>query len=169
MMNEKDLLKSYWAKAANTTACLMNRCITSGVHDVTPHEKFFGKKSDLSHVRIFSWIAYVHIPDEKLQKLDPTSEKSILVGYSLEQKGYKKLYHSTRENNLVSIFGYNEYMAYHYAFMMKVMTIWELEKFSEVAKDRWWVEAMNEQMQALCKNETWDFEASTSCLAFEDH
>ena len=59
----------------------------SGVHKVTPHKKYYGKKSDLSHVSIFDSIAYVHIPDEKRQKLDPKSEKCILVGYSLEQKG----------------------------------------------------------------------------------
>ena len=35
MMNEKNLPKSYWAKAANTTVYLMNKCITSRVHDVT--------------------------------------------------------------------------------------------------------------------------------------
>ena len=58
-----------------------------GVHIVTPYEKFFGKKPDLSHTQIFGSIAYVHILDEKLQKLGPKSEKCILVGYSLEQKG----------------------------------------------------------------------------------
>ena len=58
------------------------------MHDINPHEKFYEKKSDLSHVRIFGSIAFVHIPDEKRQKLDPKSEKCILVGYSLKQKGY---------------------------------------------------------------------------------
>ena len=47
-------------------------------------------------------------------------------------------------------------MAYHYAFMMKVETIREPESFSETAKDPQWVEAMNEEMQSLNKNETWD-------------
>ena len=32
----------------------------------------------------------------------------------------EKLCRSTREKNSVSQFGYNNYMAYHYAFMMKV-------------------------------------------------
>ena len=89
MMNEKHMPKSYWAKAANTVVYVMNRCTTSRVHDVTSHEKYFARKPDLSHTRIFGAIAYVHIPDEKRQKLDPKSEKFILVGYSLEQKGYK--------------------------------------------------------------------------------
>ena len=72
-MNEKNLPKSYWLKAANTTAYLMNRCTTSTLHDVTPHEKFFGKKPDLSHIRIFG----------------SKSKKCIVIGYLLEQKGYK--------------------------------------------------------------------------------
>ena len=88
-LNEKNLPKSYWVEAANTTVYLMNICTTSGVHDVTPHERFFGKKPNLSHVRIFCSMAYVHIRNEKRQKLDPKLEKCILVGYSLEQKGYK--------------------------------------------------------------------------------
>ena len=47
-------------------------------------------------------------------------------------------------------------MAYHYAFMMKVAIVHEQETFSEAAKDPRWIEAMNEEMQALRKNETWD-------------
>ena len=90
MMNEKHLPKSYWGEAVNTTVYLMNWCTTSRVHDITPHEKFYGKKPNLSHVRIFGSIAFIHILDEKRQKLDPKSEKCILVlGYSLEQKGYR--------------------------------------------------------------------------------
>ena len=86
-MSDKNLPKSYWVEAANTAVYLMNRCTTLGLHEVTPHERYFGKKPDLSHSRIFGLIAYVHIPDEKRQKLDPKSEKCILVGYSLEQNG----------------------------------------------------------------------------------
>ena len=63
--------KSYWAKAAHMAVYLMNQCTTSGVHEVMPHETFYGRKPDLSHTRIFGRIAYVHIPDEKRQKLDP--------------------------------------------------------------------------------------------------
>ena len=76
---------------------LMNRCWISRVHDISPHERFYGKKLDLSHVRIFGSITYVHIPDEEWQKVDPKSEKCILLGYSPEQKGYKCFNPSTRK------------------------------------------------------------------------
>ena len=75
----------------------MNRCTTSNVHDITPHEKYYGRKLDLSHLKIFGTIAFMHIPDEKRQKLDPKSEKCIRVGYSLEQKGYKYFNSSIRK------------------------------------------------------------------------
>ena len=76
---------------------VMNRCTTSGVHEVTLHEKNYGKKLDLSHVRIFASLGYVHILDEKRQKLDSKSEKCILVGYSQQRKGYKCFNPSTRK------------------------------------------------------------------------
>ena len=81
----------------NTVVYLMNRCTTSGVHKITPDEKFYGKKSVISHVTIFDSIAFVHIPDEKWQTPDPKSVKCILVGYSFEQKGYKCFNPSTRK------------------------------------------------------------------------
>ena len=80
MLNDKHMPKSYLAEAVNTTVYPMNRCTTSEVHKVTPHEKH-----------------YVHVPDEKRKKLDPKSEKCIPVGYSLEQKGYKCYNPSTQK------------------------------------------------------------------------
>ena len=67
----------------------MNRTPTAAVHDVTPEEKFTGHKPDLSHLKLFGCIAYVHILDELRSKLDPKAEKCIFIGYSLEQKVYK--------------------------------------------------------------------------------
>ena len=68
----------------------------------------------------------------------------------------EKLCRSTREKNVVGRFGYNDDMAYHYAFMMRVATVREPTIFSEATKDPRWVEAMNEEMQALSMNKTWD-------------
>jgi hypothetical protein len=67
----------------------MNRTPITAVHGMTPEEKFTGKKPDVSHLRVFGCIAYVHVLDEKKSKLDPKAEKCIFIGYSLEQKGYR--------------------------------------------------------------------------------
>ena len=75
----------------------MNRCTTSGLHNVTPCENIFGKKTDLSQTRIFGSIPYMLIPNANRQKLNPKSQQCILVGYWLKQKGYKCYNPSTRK------------------------------------------------------------------------
>jgi hypothetical protein len=84
MLNEKNLPNYFWAKAVATTVYIMNRTPTTIVHGMTPEEKFIGKKPNVSHLRVFGCIAYVHVPDEKRSKLDPKAEKCIFIGYSLE-------------------------------------------------------------------------------------
>ena len=58
----------------------------------------------------------------------------------------EKLCRSTREKNHVSRFGYNDYMAYHYAFKMKVVTVREPGTFFKAAKDPRWIADMKEEM-----------------------
>ena len=45
-------------------------------------------KSDVSHLKVFGCIAYVHVPNELRTKLDPKAKKCVFIGYSLEKKGY---------------------------------------------------------------------------------
>ena len=42
----------------------------------------------------------MYVPDKKHRKIDPKSEKTIFVGYSLEQKGYKCFNPSTRQTRI---------------------------------------------------------------------
>jgi len=71
MLNEKNLPNYFWAEAVATAVYIMNRTPTAVVHSMTPEEKFTGKKPDVSHLRVFGCIAYVHVPEEKRSKLDP--------------------------------------------------------------------------------------------------
>jgi hypothetical protein len=89
MLNEKNLPNYFWAEAVATAVYIMNRTPITVVHGMTPEEKFTGKKPNVSHFRVFGYIAYVHVHDEKRSKLDPKAEKCIFIRYSLEQKGYR--------------------------------------------------------------------------------
>jgi hypothetical protein len=89
MLNENNLSNYFWAKVVTTVVYIMNQTPTTTVHGMTHEEKFTSKKPDVSHLRMFGCIAYVHVPDEKRSKLDPKVEKCIFIGYSLEQKGYR--------------------------------------------------------------------------------
>lgn len=88
LLFEAGLEKRFWAEAVNTACYLRNRSAVSNIPK-TPYEIFFGRKPDLSHIRIFGSTAMTHIPKEKRRKWDKKSTKSILVGYSETTKGYR--------------------------------------------------------------------------------
>lgn len=46
-------------------------------------------KPNVSHLRIFETIAYIHIPKAERRKLDSKSLKCFFVGYALTQKAYR--------------------------------------------------------------------------------
>jgi hypothetical protein len=95
MLNEKNLPNYCWTEMVATVVYIMNQTPTMAVHGTTLEEKFIGKKPDVSHLKMFSCIAYVHVPDEKRSKLDPKADKCIFIGYSLEQKRYRCFNYST--------------------------------------------------------------------------
>jgi hypothetical protein len=86
MLNEKNLPNYFWAEVVATVVYIMNRTPIAAVHGMTPEEKFIGKKPDVSHLRMFGCITYVHVDDEERSKLDLEAEKCIFIGYSVEQK-----------------------------------------------------------------------------------
>ena len=75
LMMKKNMPHSYWAETVSTAVYIMNRTPTIAIHAVTPEEKYAAKKSDLSHLKVFGCIAYVHVPDELHTKLDPKAKK----------------------------------------------------------------------------------------------
>ena len=84
MLNEKDLPDFYWAEAVATAVYIMNRTPTTAIHGMTPEERYTSRKPDISHLKIFCCITYVHVPYELRSKLDPKAEKCIFIGYSLQ-------------------------------------------------------------------------------------
>jgi hypothetical protein len=72
------------------TACYMvNKSPSSALDDKTPQEVWTGKKPSLTHLKVFGYDAYVHVPKENKSKLDKKAEKCIFIGYKDGLKGYK--------------------------------------------------------------------------------
>ena len=106
---------NFWAEAVNTAVYLHKRSPTIALTDSTPYERWFGQKPDVSNLKIFGSICFVHTPDSLRQKLDPKSRKAIFVGYPIETKGYKvydleskrfvrsRTYYFTRTNSMILI------------------------------------------------------------------
>jgi hypothetical protein len=45
-------------------------------------------KPEVGHFRIFGFLVYIHVPEEKITKLDPSGKKGIFVGYNESSKAY---------------------------------------------------------------------------------
>eukprot|EP00253_Pinus_taeda_P008711 PITA_08711 len=68
------------AEAVETACYLVNRSPSSMLEDKSPQEIWNGKKASLSHLRVFGYDAYVHVPKEKRTKLNRKSKRCIFIG-----------------------------------------------------------------------------------------
>jgi hypothetical protein len=62
------------------TACyLVKKSPSSVLDDKTPQEVWTSKKHSLTHLKVFIYDAYVHVPKENMSELDKMAEKCIFI------------------------------------------------------------------------------------------
>ena len=90
MIAHAGLPNRYWAEAVATAAYVRNRTPTTAIkQNTTPYERWYGRKPNLSHLKVFGCVAYAHIPNAERRKLDKKAKKFRFVGYSKKSKGYR--------------------------------------------------------------------------------
>ena len=89
MLYEKNLLKQFWAEAANAVVFLQNMLLTRAIKNQTPFEAWYGYKPSLNFLKIFGCLCFTHIPRIKRDKLDKKALPGIFIGYNLVSKAYK--------------------------------------------------------------------------------
>eukprot|EP00253_Pinus_taeda_P008999 PITA_08999 len=97
MLKAKHLPNDYWAEAVNCAAYILNRCPIKAVMNKVPEEAWSGRKQGVTHMKVFGFVAYAHIPDQLRRKLDNKGEKCIFIGYSEESKAYRLYIPSTKK------------------------------------------------------------------------
>jgi hypothetical protein len=100
MIHDQGLPLFLWAEASTVAIYLQNRSPHTVLGKRTPEETFSSTRPDVSHLRIWGSVCYCHVPLEKTTKLDPTTVKGILVGYSEVSKAYR-IYVPTRRKVIV--------------------------------------------------------------------
>lgn len=97
MLNEAHLPPSFWGIALKAYVHVRNRLPTAGTTSGTPYSLFWGKKPDVSHLRVFGCIAYVHVKKDQRKGLQSHTKKCIFVGYGADFKGWMFYDPSTRK------------------------------------------------------------------------
>nr|GEZ21133.1 integrase, catalytic region, zinc finger, CCHC-type, peptidase aspartic, catalytic [Tanacetum cinerariifolium] len=78
-----------WAETVATTCYTQNRSLIHTHHHKTPYELVHNKKHDLIFFRVFGALCYPTNDNEDLEKLQPTTDTGIFVGYAPSRKGYR--------------------------------------------------------------------------------
>ena len=86
MLHDQDFPMHLWAEVNRIAVYVQNHTLHRVLENKTPEEVCSGKKPEVSHLKIFGYLVYIHIPKEQRTKLDPLGKKGIFVGYSENSK-----------------------------------------------------------------------------------
>ena len=89
MLHDQYLPMYLWEEASRTTVYVHNRISHSALGNKTLEEMFSVENPEVSHLQIFGFPVYIHIPKEKRTNLDPSGKKGFLVGYTESSKAYR--------------------------------------------------------------------------------
>ena len=88
ILHDNNLPTYLWTEVVSHAVYLINRSPTRANSGATPEERYSGTIPDISNLRIFGCIAFVHIPKEHYKKLDSKTQTCIFLGFDSETKGY---------------------------------------------------------------------------------
>ena len=81
LLLDKALPGQLWGKAVKATADILNLRSTKSNPNKTPNELFSGTKPCILHLRVFESPVFTHIPKPSCTKLEPRSERCILLSF----------------------------------------------------------------------------------------
>ncbi|KAG8477637.1 hypothetical protein CXB51_031043 [Gossypium anomalum] len=182
MLSNANLPKSFWAEAASTACFLINRSPSVAIEKKTPQEVWSGNPANYSDLKIFGCPAYAHVDNGKLE---PRSIKCVFLGYKAGVKGYKlwcpenrkvvisrdvvfdetavipnlSLKNSSDKENQKQKYAEADLVTYALNVAEDIDANQEPSNYSEAVScedSEKWMFAMQEEMESLHKNRTWD-------------
>jgi len=90
MLHHRSLPKKFWAEALNVAVHVRNRVTTRGLGPkTTPFEVLFGRKPNLSYLRVFGSRCWYRVGHQQVDKLDRRAREAVMIGYARGIRGYK--------------------------------------------------------------------------------
>jgi len=89
MLKSKNVPKELLAEAMQCVIHVQNRCPHAMLNEKTPQEVWSGRKSSVSHLKVFGSIVYGHVPAQQRTKLEDQSKKYVFIRYDENTKAYR--------------------------------------------------------------------------------
>ncbi|GJR53654.1 transposable element [Tanacetum coccineum] len=147
MLSNAGLPNIFWAEAVNIACYLVNRSPSTMIDFKNPVEKWSGTPANFTHLNFFGYPAYAHVNDGKLE---PVEKKCIFLGLARDmQRRNVRAPQRFRHEDLVA-----------YAFTMaediEIQEPFTYREANSSPESKQWSLAMNEDMESLYKNNTWE-------------
>ena len=97
LMFQMNIPKRYWSHGVLTATYLINRLPSRVLEFKSPLEVLKNQKLNISHLRVFGCVCYVHQQAINRDKLDPRAVRCVFFGYSSTKKGYMCYNMTTRK------------------------------------------------------------------------
>ena len=101
MLTESQIPASFWGHAITALVHVQNRSPTAALSGDIPYTRIYGKKPNVSHLRVFGCTGYVHIKKDKCKGLSSHTEKCVFIGYPAEYKAWT-FYNPLTKNTIIS-------------------------------------------------------------------
>ncbi|GJX09879.1 gag-pol polyprotein [Tanacetum coccineum] len=181
MLATASLGKSFWAEAVNTACYVINRSPSTAVELKTSLQMWTGRPINYSDLHIFGSPVYVMYNTQATTKLDPKSGKCLFLGYADGIKGVSLVgphcpqtapQHEVNEANESQAsaprtlnherrhpWWHSDYVMENnvaYCLLTKEGELSTLQEALNNPDASFWKEAMQEEIEALYKNKTWE-------------
>jgi hypothetical protein len=97
MINDHNIPMILWEEASMIAVYVQNKSPHNILKNMTLEEDFIGVNPEVGHFRIFRCLVYIHVPKEKMTKLDPSGRKGTFLGYNESSKAYQIYIPSERQ------------------------------------------------------------------------
>ena len=89
MIHDKDITMHLWDEEANTIVRVQKKISHIALGNKTLKEMFTLQNPEVVHLKIIGFPIYLHVPKDKISKLDPSRKNGIFFGYSDQSKSYE--------------------------------------------------------------------------------
>ena len=89
LLSQSGLSHTWWEDAATHWLYGKIRLPSLTTAPLTPHDLFYGRRPDLSGLRPFGCLAYVHLQKDQHPALSSHAAQCLVVGYPSDSKGWK--------------------------------------------------------------------------------
>ena len=85
MIHDQYLPMYLWVEVAKTTIYVQNKLTRDALGNKTPEEMFTGEKTRFIHMKVFVCNIYLHVPKDKISKLDPHERREYFLDIVISQ------------------------------------------------------------------------------------